>query len=532
MSVTNVAAPVHRRTFLRVWFPVLAVALPAAAVAAFWLAPGDDMPRLYRVSATWIGAMLAGLLLSVWLVLLSPWSWWQGVLALAAVGAAAVGAVAEIHLTGDLAPVVRFRWQPNPDDVLAAHRRGQGGAEEESSAEAPVVGPEDWAEYRGPQRDGVVIGPALAADWQANPPRKLWRQPVGAGYASFAVAGDFAVTIEQRRDTEAVVCYDTANGRERWVHSYPAHFTEAMGGPGPRATPTIAGGRVYALGAAGALVCLDLLTGKAKWSVNILENNKNLAWGMSGSPLVYDDVVVVNPGAQVEAKQGQALAAYDRVSGERKPMWGGGSARAGYSSPMLATLAGKRQVLLFDGEGLAGHDAANGAELWRYPWTTHQGINVAQPVVLPGDRVFVSSGYGVGCALLRIANNGMWSAEPVWQNNRMHCRFTSPVLHEGHLYGLDEGILVCLDAETGDRKWKAGRYGHGQLLLTNGRLLILGEQGELALVDATPQGYRERTRFYALQGKTWNLPALAGGKGYVRNHREMACYDLAAPAER
>ena len=163
----------------------------------------------------------------------------------------------------------------------------------------------------------------------------MWRQPVGGGYASFAVAGDLAVTIEQRRDQEAVVGYDVATGHERWTYSYPAHFVERLGGPGPRATPTIRDGDVYSLGATGVLACLKAATGELKWSVNILDGQPNVAWAMSGSPLVYDRFVVVNPGAQTAANQGKAVVAYDRETG--KPVWRAGSARAGYSSPMLVT---------------------------------------------------------------------------------------------------------------------------------------------------------------------------------------------------
>jgi outer membrane protein assembly factor BamB len=197
---------------------------------------------------------------------------------------------------------------------------------------------------------------------------------------------------------------------------------------------------------------------------------------------------------------------------------------------MLATLVGRRQILVFDGEGLNGYDAARGKELWGFPWITQDGINVAQPLVLDGDRVFISSGYGVGCALLRIAESAQgWTVEKLWQNRRMRCKFTSPVAYQGFIYGLDDGILACLDQKNGNQRWRDGRYGHGQLLLVDGLLLILSETGRLALVEATPEGYHELTGFAALEGKTWNNPALAGGKAYLRNHEEMACYNLAAP---
>jgi outer membrane protein assembly factor BamB len=344
----------------------------------------------------------------------------------------------------------------------------------------------DYAEYRGVRRDGVVQGPALARDWQAHPPRELWRQPVGGGYAGFVVQGGVLVTIEQRRDREAVVCYDAATGGEVWVFSYPADFQESMGGPGPRATPTIAGTDVFSLGAVGDLVCLDLRTGKKKWNVNILADNANIMWAMSGSPLVYQNMVIVNAGAQTPASRGKALRAYDRSSGSL--IWASGDTRAGYSSPMLATLAGKLQILLFDADCIAGYDPRDGARLWKKDWPGFQGVNVAQPLVVHGDRIFVSRSYDVGAgAMLKITEkDGGWQVPdpPLWENRYLRCKFTSPVLYKDHIFGLDEGIMVCLDVKTGKRLWRGGRYGHGQILLSGGLILVLAEDGKLVLVEA------------------------------------------------
>ncbi|HXG12502.1 MAG TPA: PQQ-binding-like beta-propeller repeat protein [Gemmataceae bacterium] len=533
MASPPVAAPSRKRTFLRSWLPWIILAIGVTAAALVWFWPSEELERANRVVfATWIIAPLTLILLGLWVLGLSGWTWRTRLivvlvpLVLAAIGWAA--AVREVRLTGDMVPRFRLRWEKTPDEVREAHRQSAGVAVSWEPGDLSGKLPTDFPEYRGRKRDGVVHGPALARSWPTRLPRQLWRQPGGGGYSAFALAGNAAVTLEQRRDEEAVVCYDAATGKEVWTYSYKALFTETLGGPGPRATPTIADGEVYSLGAQGDLVCLDAATGKLKWAVNILENNNNVQWGMSGSPLVYDRVVVVNPGAQTDAAKGKALVAYDRATGQ--VVWTAGNSRAGYSSPMLATLAGRRQILLFDGEGLGGYDAATGAELWRYPWQTHMGINVAQPVVLDGDRVFISSGYNVGGALLRIREkDGQWSVEPLWKNTLMRCKFTSPVAREGYLYGLDDGVLVCLDQETGKRAWRGDRYGHGQVLLADDLLLVLSETGELVLVEATPEAYRELGRFAALEGKTWNVPALAGGKVYVRNDREMACYDLTGP---
>jgi outer membrane protein assembly factor BamB len=414
---------------------------------------------------------------------------------------------------------------PTADEILEAHRRSQTGDTSLPPLRVTDDGPNDFPGYRGRARDGVVEGPPLARDWKTHPPRLVWRQPVGGGFGGFAIAGNLAVTLEQRRDQEVVVGYDTATGRERWLYGYAAHFRETQGN-GPRTTPTVAGGDVYSLGATGQLVCVEADTGRLRWSVETLADNDNLTWGMSGSPLVYDQLVIVAPGVQRASAAGRAVIAYERRTG--REVWHAGAVRAGYSSPMLASLAGRRQVLVFDGDGLAGYDAEHGAALWRFPWATQLGVNAAQPVVLADDRVFISSGYNSGCALLHVGASGATeNVALLWKNQALCARSASPTAYQGFLYGLDEGILTCLDAQSGKRKWKGGRYGHGQLLLSSGLLLVLTDSGELVLVKAAPEGHEELGRFPVLDGKTWNPPALAGGRVYVRNDREMACYDLA-----
>jgi outer membrane protein assembly factor BamB len=432
-----------------------------------------------------------------------------------------------MHFSGNMVPVVHWVWETPRNEALEAWRREHQEAKVTPAGDLSGDRPTDYPGYRGRERNAVVRGPELARAWK-TPPRQVWRHPCGGGYAGFAIAGNSAVTLEQRGDQEAVVCYDTDTGLERWAYAYAARFSEQMGGTGPRATPTIVDGDVYALGAQGNLVRLDAATGKSKWEVHVLEDNDNLMWGMSGSPLVYDRFVVVNPGKQKTSAKYGALTAFDRETHE--PVWNAGDTRAGYSSPMVATLAGQRQVLLFDGEGLGGYDADKGTRLWWYTWTTNQGINVAQPLVLPGDRVFITSGYGVGCAMLRVTHDGdQWSVKPLWDNKYMRCQFTSPVADDRYLYGLDQGILVCLDQKDGGRKWRGERYNNGQLLRAGDLLLIQAEDGDLALVEATGDGSHELGRFPALEGNTWNCPVLADGRAYVRNDHEMACYDLRAP---
>lgn len=518
-----------KRSVIRRYFPLILLGVAAVAVGSLYAFPMD---QVYRNLATALVVVVYLVLTTLWLLGFSGYPWLVRLGIPACVAGTAYGAIdfERTHMSGDMVPLVVFRWEASDDDIREAHRKEQGKADDVPLTDADAHLPTDFPAYRGRDRDGVVVGPPLARDWETQPPREIWKQPGGGGFAAFVISGNVAVTIEQIRAAEAVVCYDIASGKERWRYDYAARFSDFQGGPGPRATPTIFAGMVYSVGAQGKLTCIDLATGKLAWSADILTDNGNIQWGMSGSPLVYDDVVVVNPGVQQESAKGGALAAYDRLTGKLK--WKSGNTKAGYSSPMLATLAGTRQILLFDGKQIAGYDAKTGTELWNFPWPEKvNDINVAQPLVLPGDRLLVSTGYDVGSALLHIQNDkGKWSVKPIWgdpeRNTKLRSKFATPVYYKGHIYGLDEGILTCLDAATGDMKWRGSRYGHGQLLLADDLLIILSDAGKLALVEAKPDKFQELGRISALKGRTWNNPAMSDGKLYIRNERQMACYDL------
>jgi outer membrane protein assembly factor BamB len=359
--------------------------------------------------------------------------------------------------------------------------------------------------------------------WPAGGLTPLWKQPVGGGYAAFVTANGRAFTIEQRGREEVVAAYDVATGRELWTQGWPGIFQESMGGDGPRATPTWSAGLVYALGASGELRCLDETTGRVVWRTNILEDSgaANLDWGMAASPLVVNNAVVVLPGGP----DGHSIAAYDRRTGAR--LWSTQDDRAAYASPMRATIADRDQLLILSAERLMGLTTDGREVLWSYPWVTNAGINVSQPLVIGDNRVFISSGYGVGAAVIEVAAEaaGMRVRE-VWRNARMKNKFTSSVLHDGFIYGLDEAILACVDAATGELRWKGGRYGYGQIVLAGDRIIVLTEDGDLVLVAATPARHQELASFPALAGKTWNHLAIDDGRLLVRNLSEMAAFDL------
>lgn len=422
----------------------------------------------------------------------------------------------------EAAPVSPSAVGPGPSlasaQVAPAVAAGPAGQPAEATAPRAF-----WPDFRGPNRDGRYDEAPIRTSWPSEGLRLLWKQPIGLGYASFVVADGRAFTIEQRRGQEVASAYDLETGRELWTSGWDASFNESMGGDGPRATPTYHDGRVYALGALGELRSLNAATGALVWRRNILDDAgaSNLVWGMSGSPLVVDDTIVVLPGGP----RGKSVAAYDRLSGA--PRWASLDDSQAYTSPMLVTLGGVRQLLVVSASRVMGLAIDGGRLLWDYPWVTEYGINAAQPLLLGGDRVFMSAGYGHGAAVIEVARKGdTFSTRTVWQNTRMKNKFSSSVLHQGSIYGLDEAILACVDAATGELRWKGGRYGYGQVLLAGDHLIVLTESGDVALVRATPERHEEVAMFPAIEGKTWNHPVVAGGRLLVRNLREMAAFDI------
>ena len=391
------------------------------------------------------------------------------------------------------------------------------------SAVAANLSENYWTEYRGPGRAGIYDQSPVRTDWPSDGPPELWRQQIGGGYASMVVADGLVFTIEQRRDRELVAAYRVEDGRQVWEHSWKSRFQESMGGDGPRATPTWSDGRIYAQGANGHLLSLDASDGEVLWERNILRDASasNVTWGMAAAPLVVDELVIAMPGG----KSGKSVFAYDKLTGEVR--WSNLDDKAGYVSPQVATLAGQRQLLIVSGTRVLGASLEDGSELWSLPWKTSYDANCAQPLVVDANHVFVSSGYGHGAALLQITHaESRFSVEEVWSNLNMKNKFNPSVLVDDVVYGLDEGILAAVDVRTGERLWKKGRYRYGQLLYASGHLVVISEDGELALVEATPEEYRELVRFDSVSGKTWNVPAMADGLLFVRNQTEMVAYDL------
>jgi outer membrane protein assembly factor BamB len=382
--------------------------------------------------------------------------------------------------------------------------------------------PPEWPGFRGPERDGIVRHLRIETDWSKSPPKLLWRRPIGPAWSSFAVHGDLFYTQEQRGEHEVVACHRLSTGEPVWRHRDPVRFYESNGGAGPRGTPTLANGRVYTLGATGILNALDARTGAVVWSRNAAtENTVEVPdWAFSGSPLVIDDLVIV-------ALSGQ-LVAYDASTGQRR--WSGPEGGAGYSSPHLVTIDGVPQILLLRGSRTISVSPSDGKLLWEHRWAP--GVGILQPAQAEGGDVLLTTGEGMGgVGVRRIAvthASDSWSVQERWTSRGLKPYFNDFVVHKGHAYGFDGSILAAINLEDGTRKWKGGRYGNGQLVLLaeQDMLLLLSEEGELVLVNATPDQFKEIARFKAIEGKTWNHPALAGDVVLVRNGEEMAALRL------
>jgi outer membrane protein assembly factor BamB len=423
--------------------------------------------------------------------------------------------------TADFGMDPSWRWRPKSDQQAALLDQSQKVAAPTSDVPA-VAGAADWPAFRGPRQDSIVSDIKLG-DWQ-TPPTELWRRPVGPGWSSVCVVGDRLFTQEQRGAEELVECYRASTGTQLWACGDPVRYADTPSGIGPRGTPTFHKGKVYTFGATGILNCIDAGTGKRVWGVDLKQavGATPAPFGFASSPVVVKDQILVQPGSPT----GPRLVAYHPNSGQL--LWQAGSAAVGYSSPHLATLGGDVQVLIYNGDGLFSHDPGTGKELWSYEFKAEQTAPVCvQPLVLPDGRIVLGAGApGSKSRFVRPTRQGTtWSVEEVWQSP-FYPRFNDCVCRGDFLYGLESGRLVCIDLQTGQRRWKEGNYGAGQLLLAGDHLLIQAESGRLALVNATPGGLQELRTLPALSDKTWNHPALANGKLFVRNGREMVCYEL------
>jgi outer membrane protein assembly factor BamB len=504
------------------------VGVPALAVAALYATSSVVHPSIAYGAMGMLLPLLAVPVLCLALVCGAaagrrlPRGQRRAVLAAAILAACGVFALLRTGgMNGDGASDLHWRWSPTPEErVLALADDEPAAPPPASPAEQRVA---EWPGFRGPGRDGIVRGVRLATDWSRSPPVELWRRPIGPGWSSFAVQGHLLYTQEQRGDDEVVACYHLMTGQPVWRHRDKARFWESNAGAGPRATPALNNGRVYTLGATGVVNALDTADGTVVWSRDAASDTgaKLPGWGFAGSPLVVDDLVVI-------ATAGR-LVAYDRATG--RPCWSAQSGGGGYSSPHLATIGGVQQILLLNGAGAISVAPATGTELWKHAWP---GDGIVQPALTADNDVLIGSGSGLGGAAVGVCRVTVahgpdgWTTEARWTSAGLKPYFNDYVVHAGHAFGFDGSLLACIDLADGQRRWKGGRYGHGQLILLSDQdlLLVLSEKGELALVEANPNHFRELARFRAIEGKTWNHPVLAGDVLVVRNGELMAAFRL------
>ncbi len=421
------------------------------------------------------------------------------------------------------APATSAAATVNPPTTVVANVRS---ASPEARPAAAIVNRQiqpDWPGFRGFGRDGVVTGVRIKTDWRESPPVELWRRAVGPGWSSFAVGGGLLYTQEQRGDVEVVACYDESSGKPVWTHRDNARFWDSEGGPGPRGTPTLDGGRLFSMGATGIVNALDAATGAVLWTHNAATDTgaPTPGWGFSGSPIIVRDV---GGDLLIVAASGR-LAAYDAATGKLRWKYKTGSGT--YASPQLVTIDGVPQVVLLNGDGAISVLPADGSVLWKHSWP---GATILQPVPTVNGGLLITTGGmsgGLGTRRLSITHgSNTWKADEVWTSAGLKPWFNDMVIHEGFAYGFDGSILSCIDLKDGSRKWKGGRYGHGQMLVLRDQslLLILSEDGELALVPAVPSQFSELARFRAMEGKTWNHPVLTRQGILVRNSEEMVAF--------
>lgn len=428
---------------------------------------------------------------------------------------------------GDFRTSLHWRWEPTAEERFLASIEQDGSPAAKTTTESPsgeTFETVDWPEFRGPRRDGIVPGVVLDTDWQAHPPKEIWRRKVGPGWSSFAVAGHSIFTQEQRGDIEVVACYSADDGAQRWIHESPARFWESVAGAGPRATPTLKDGRLFSVGATGLVHCLNPATGAVIWQRDLEQDaaRKPLTWGYSSSPLVIDDTVIVYAGGADD----KGVFAYDVKSGE--PRWHVPAGDHSYSSPQLATIAGHDWVLMLTNAGLSAIDPAKGTTAWTYEWK-YNGYRALQPLVVNDSAILLGTGMGTGTRRVDVTlADTSPKIEDSWTSLEMKPDFNDYVAHKECLYGFDHNIFACVDLETGKRLWKKGRYGNGQVLLLPeaDQLLVLTETGDVVVLRASPQDLEELARKKVLSDKTWNHPVLVRNRLYVRNGEEAVCLEL------
>jgi outer membrane protein assembly factor BamB len=378
---------------------------------------------------------------------------------------------------------------------------------------------EDWPQWQGPNRDGISKEAGWQTQWPANGPKVLWKATLGTGFGTMSVSEGRVYSMGNQNDTDTVFCLDAETGSVRWKHSYPCKLDPKNFEGGPCATPTVAGNVVYTCSRYGDVVALDANSGKVVWSKNLLKEAgaNRTTWGLAGSVLILDNLAILNIGS--------TGCAVEKATG--KIVWSS-KGTGGYSTPVPFTVNEQKAVALFSAKSVLAVAVADGKKLWEFPWVTSYDVNAADPII-SGDKVFISSGYGRGCALLKMDGA---SITKVWENKGMRNHYANCVLVDGYLYGFDgqanSGKLKCIELDTGADKWEQAGLSAGGLMVADGKLVALADRGKLVIAEANPSAFKKLAEATPLSGKCWTMAVLSNGRIYARNNKEgeLVCLDV------
>jgi outer membrane protein assembly factor BamB len=426
---------------------------------------------------------------------------------------------------GDYYAEFRWRWSPRHEDTLPELTPQSGVTPETSENTDAPVNDLLWSQYRGPEGNGASDEEIAPLDWTTKPPKELWRISIGPGWGSFAYNNQKLFTQEQRGEKEHVTCYSAADGRAIWTHADETRFNEVVSGAGPRSTPSVANGYVYALGGTGLLTCLNELDGTVVWQKNLVSDfgAPIPMWGFSGSPLILEDKLIIFAGGP--GKNG--LLALECASGNT--LWGFPSTDMNYTTARPMTLCDQSVVVFCDSKGAHGIDPKDGSAVWTFKPELWKGPAMVDPQQIGPESLIVGLGDGVGTARLEVSKtDDQWTVTEAWSSTKLRPSFNDSVVFDNSVYGFNQAIFSCIDAATGERKWQGGRYGFGQAMLLKkaGQILVAAENGDLVLLKATSEKLTELSRLPMLNDKTWNHPIVAGKHLFLRNGKTAVCLQL------